>query len=225
MIDHPSLPAVQHYDEIAFTTRTTRFHTAIMTNARAAGERLDLGLTRAGDPRPHLTEASITTPRIVALDVLEHVVDEEAWVGLFAQLLVPGGTLTVRVPLEGPVAWLDALNVFRYVQDVTGLGKQPLETKMKGWHRHYRPSEVVEMLERAGLRVDRVERSGSPHHEPPTLAALAWGTIVRRDRETELGAMQRREAAEASTDLPRLGPLSTKVTVTATKPQVQTWIS
>lgn len=212
-----SPPVVQAYDRIDFSTETTTSHTSILANAAWGGERLDLGSTRADEPIPHLATASITTSRIFALDVLEHVVDEEAWLACFACLLEPGGSLTVRVPAEGPVAWLDALNIFRYVQDVTGLGKQPLETKMKGWHRHYRQAGLAAMLERAGLKPVEVIRSGSPHHDIPHLGALAWGTLVRADRETELRTMYRRKRAEAGTDLPRLGPLSTKVTIRAIK--------
>jgi len=210
-------PTTRTYGRIVFSTETTTSHTAIRANATRNGEELDLGSTRAAEPIPHLAAALVATSRIVALDVLEHVVDEEAWIACFAHLLEPGGSLTIRVPVEGPIAWLDALNVFRYVQDVTGLGKQPLETKMKGWHRHYRQTELEEMLERAGLAPVEITRSGSPHHDIPHLGALAWGTIVRRDRETELRAGERRKRAEADPDLPRLGPLSTKITIRATK--------
>ncbi len=216
---------IQAYDRIDLSMQTTKSHTSVLANATVAGERLDLGSTDAGAPVPHLATASIATSRIVALDVLEHVVDEEAWIACFAHLLAPGGSLTVRVPAEGPVAWLDALNLFRYVQDVTGLGKQPLETKMKGWHRHYPPDDLTTMLARAGLTPVEVTRSGSPHHHIPHLGALAWGTIVRGDRETELRAGERRKQAETGTDLPRLGPLSTRVTITATKPRASTSIS
>ncbi len=211
-------PATQTYRRIEFSTFTTKSHTAVLANATWDGEELDLGSTRAAEPIPHLAMASIAASRIVALDVLEHVVDEEAWISCFAHLLAPGGSLTIRVPVEGPVAWLDALNLFRYVQDVTGLGKQPLETKMKGWHRHYRRTDLEEMLVRAGLAPVAVTLSGSPHHEIPYLGALAWGTIVRGDRKTELRAGARRKRAESGTDLPRLGPLSTKVTIRAIKP-------
>jgi hypothetical protein len=210
-------PPVQTYDRIEFSTVTTESGTSVLAHGNWAGESLDLGSTRANEAVPHLAGASIATPRIVALDVLEHVVDEEAWIACFAHLLEPGGSVTIRVPLEGPVAWLDALNVFRYVQDVTGLGKQPLETKMKGWHRHYRQADLEALLQGAGLTPMEVTQSGSPHHDVIQLGALAWGTIVRGDRETELRAMHHRNRAEAGTDLPRLGPLSTKITVTATK--------
>ncbi len=211
---------LQTYDRIDFSTRTTNSRTTVLATATLGGERLHLDETDVGTPIPHLAADSISTSRIIAFDVLEHVVDEEAWIACFANLLAPGGELTIRVPVEGPLAWLDALNVFRYLQDVTGLGKQPLETKMKGWHRHYRPGDLTAMLTRAGLTPVEAARSGSPHHHIPHLAALAWGTIVRGDRETELRAGERRKQAESGTEGPRLGPLSTKFTVTATKPQL-----
>ena len=106
-VTHPietSPPAVQAYDRIDFTTRTTTSHTAILANAAWGGEHLDLGSTRAAEPVPHLATASIATPRIVALDVLEHVIDEEAWIACFARLLEPGGSLTIRVPVEPPTS-------------------------------------------------------------------------------------------------------------------------
>jgi hypothetical protein len=226
LIDIASSPsAVKTYDRIDVTTDTTTTGTSILVRATASGNVHDLGTIRSASPTPHLASASIVTSRIEALDVLEHVVDEEAWIGLFAQLLAPGGSLTVRVPLEGPVAWLDALNIMRYVQDVTGLGRQPLETKMKGWHRHYRPVGLAAMLERVGLVPTATVHSGSPHHELPHLAALAWGTIVRHDRDTELRAGERRARVEAGARAPRLGPLSTRVTITATKPLATTPVS
>lgn len=206
------------FERIEFSTVTTTSTTAIFATAVDGRTRLDLDTTPVADPTPGLAAASFVARDIVALDVLEHVVDEEAWIACFTRLLAPGGSLTVRVPLEGPVAWMDALNVFRYGQDITGLGKQPLETKMKGWHRHYRQADLEDLLWRVGLASVSATRSGSPHHEAPYFAALAWGTMVRGDRGTELRAGGRRKRAESGTDLPRLGPLSTKVTVTATKP-------
>src|SRR5688572_2370865 len=96
----------------------------------------------ADTPRPVLEPGKRTVTRIVAIDVLEHVVDEEARLAGMADALVEGGELVLRVPLEGPMAWLDAPNLYRYTQDTTGVGKNLEETKMKGWHRHYRLTEI-----------------------------------------------------------------------------------
>src|SRR5690606_1714051 len=50
------------------------------------------------EPDLGLPEGSVT--RIVALDVLEHVLDEEAWLAAMSSSLASGGTLVVRTPLE-----------------------------------------------------------------------------------------------------------------------------
>ncbi len=167
------------------------------------------------EPDLRLPEGSVK--RIVALDVLEHVLDEEAWLAAMASSLAPGGTLVVRTPLEGPLTWLDSLNMYRYVQDITGIGKDLEETKMKGWHRHYRRHELARMLEDAGLRVSTVVASGSPHLDVLQFGALVWGGMVRRDTEIEHSVRAWRDRIEAGHDLPRLGPLSRKVTVSGTK--------
>ena len=203
--------ASRTFERIEFSTVTTTVTTSVVAFALDGRERLELDTTPVADHTPGLAAASFSAREIVALDVLEHVVDEEAWLACFARLLAAEAGYQFQ-QLSA------ALNVFRYVQDVTGFGKQTLETKMKGWHRHYRQADVEDLLRRVGLVPVAATRSGSPHHEAPYVAALAWGTMVRRDRGTELRAGGRRKRAESGPDLPRLGPLSTKITVTATKP-------
>lgn len=155
---------------------------------------------------------------VLALDVLESVLDEEAWLSAIATTLAPGGWLTLRVPLEGPAAWLDALNLFRYTQDVSGLGTPPQETRQKDWHRHYRVSEIPLLLERSGLVVQSMTREGSPHSEVKQLSGLLWGTIVRGDNTTESRIRGQQQGQEYLRLLPKLGPLSTHLTVVARKP-------
>ncbi len=155
--------------------------------------------------------------RVVALDVLEHILDEEAWLAAISNLLAPGGTAEVRVPLEGPLTWLDSLNMYRYAQDITGIGKDLEETKMKGWHRHYRRHELKRMLQDAGLRVSTMVASGSPHLNVLQFGALVWGGMVRRDAEVEHTVREWRDGIEAGHGLPRLGSLSTKITITGIK--------
>jgi hypothetical protein len=153
----------------------------------------------------------------VALDVLEHVLDEEAWIAAAARLLKPDGTFVLRVPLEGPLAWLDALNMYRYVQDTAGTGEDLKETKLKGWHRHYRLGDLEEMLHTAGFDMVSVKRSGSRALDAVQFGALLWGGMVRRDATVERRTRDWRDAIEAEDDLPRRGALSSKITVTATR--------
>jgi hypothetical protein len=89
---------------------------------------------------------------------------------------------------------------------------------MKGWQRHYRLAEVVGMLEGVGLAVTACQRSGSPLLDLLQFGGLMWGMCVRHDHDVERRLTMWRDRAEAGNDLPRLGPLSTKVTVTAVKP-------
>jgi hypothetical protein len=192
--------------------------TTIVVSAVTGGAREIVHAFPPDAGSPGLASTLPLVPAITVLDVLEHVVDEEALLASIAERLQPGGTLIVRVPVEGPVTWLDALNLYRYFQDITGLGKKLQETKMKGWQRHYRRAEVAALLEQAGLAVTASRRSGSPHLDVLQLGGLMWGTVVRHDNDIERRLKIWRDRREAGIDLPRLGPLSTKITVTAVKP-------
>lgn len=171
---------------------------------------IDASETNLADALPETHASAIT-----ALDVLEHVLDEEAWIAAAARWLEPGGTLTVRVPIEGPLAWLDALNLYRYVQDTMGGGKDLKETRLKGWHRHYLPSDVLEMLRVAGFETVLVKRSGTRALDAVQFGGLLWGGVVRHDTSVEARLRDWRDAIEARDDLPRQGALSSKLTVTA----------
>jgi len=169
-------------------------------------------------PAPDLDPVVPKARAIQAVDVLEYVTDEEAWIGRLADRLAPNGTLTVRLPLEGPLAWLDAYNMYRYVQDTTGIGKDLDETKSKGWHRHYRERDVRQMVEEAGLEVVSFQRSGSPHVDALHFVALAWGAIRGRERQMETRTRAWSKAAAAESNGVHLGRFSSRVTVVARKP-------
>jgi hypothetical protein len=154
---------------------------------------------------------------VLALDALEHVLDEEDWLAQVAAALPAGGKLLVRVPLEGPLAWMDALNIYRYTQDITGWGERLRETQTKGWHRHYTRQDVTSLLEDAGFRVERVVRHGSPLQDVVHFGQLLWGKLLRRDDGAEFAARARRDEADAGFDLPRFGRFSTKLSVWATR--------
>jgi hypothetical protein len=208
------------YNAIRFATEiSTLSKSGIAVRATASRDDIDvpLGETPVERIAPELAIDDVVAGQVTALDVLEHVIDEESWIAAFAAMLEPDGILIVRVPVEGPVAWMDALNAYRYVQDIVGRGQKPLESRMKGWHRHYRPRDLEQMIADAGFQVIQSLRSGSPHHDVLQFGALAWGGMVRGDRNLEHLARNQRERAEDGRRLPRLGPFSTKITVQAIK--------
>jgi hypothetical protein len=46
---------------------------------------------------------------------------------------------------------------------------------------------------------------------------LLWGKLIRHDDDAERRATLWRDAAETGAELPRFGPLSTKITIRAVK--------
>ena len=195
---------------------TTKPDTFVAQSLVDASQCTELGQLSTEDPPTILLPDGSRPGRVDATDVLEHVVDEEAWLAAIRAALPAGGSLIVRVPFEGPVAWLDARNGYRYLQDVTGWGKRLLETQTKGWHRHYTRFDLETLLRDAGFTVDRVERHGSPQHDVVQLGQLVWGKILRGDEFAEFAAIERRIDADAGLDLPWLGPFSTKIAAWAT---------
>lgn len=82
-----------------------------------------------------LRESSVD--RVICRDVLEYVRNDEGLIREIARVLAPGGRVELRVPADGFLAGFDALNLFRYVVDITGRGARPHETFEIGWRRHY----------------------------------------------------------------------------------------
>jgi hypothetical protein len=146
------------------------------------------------------------------------VLDEEAWLDAVVKALMPGAVAQFRVPLEGPAAWVDALNLYRYGQDISGFGKHLKETKLKGWHRHYRPEELTDLFQHHGLEVVEITREGNPLLEVGQLAALVWGGMIRKTTEVEDSVRSWREGREDYQRLSQFGPFSTRLTVTTRKP-------
>jgi hypothetical protein len=177
----------------------------------------DLGEVPTEQSPDRLAPAEATVASIRAVDALEYVLDEEAWLAACAATLPPGGRLLVRVPLEGPLAWMDALNIYRYAQDITGWGERLHETQTKGWHRHYTPRDLAGLLEDTGFRIDALSRHGSPTRDVVHFSRLAWGKLLRDDAGAEHRARAWRDRVDAGPDLIRLGRYSTKIAAWATR--------
>jgi SAM-dependent methyltransferase len=173
--------------------------------------------TSEHEPRMPLPDASLTS--IDARDVLEHGYDEDAWLAELARLLLPGGELTLRVPLDNLTGWLDALNIYRYLGDIAGLGtdREPLETLPGGWHRHYREDDMVAMLTRAGYMTTSIEHEGLPVGELGHLAALVACSFApdAAARQSRLFAFRERFHHRPLMPLPRA--IAGRITVRAAR--------
>lgn len=152
---------------------------------------------------------------IVALDVLEHAYDEQAFLAECARLLAPGGALRLRVPVDGLAGWLDAINLFRYLSETTGLAPEPAEPEPTGWHRHYRPHDLLRIVREAGFAVSSTRRVNPGLAELPHAAALVAGSVVLRRPETERTLFRlRRQVTDLENALPA-GPFATRLDLTA----------
>lgn len=155
---------------------------------------------------------------ICALDVIEHVQDEEAWLHALADLLRPGGEILLRLPAEGPIAWLDASNMYRYITEFTGKGEAPRETKPTGWHRHYGRHDLNRLMQCCGLRITACSRVSAPLADIPHLVGLVAGDLILGKRNTETRLIQVRDRFDRKDRTRSLGKLGARFRITAIKP-------
>ena len=87
---------------------------------------------------------------VLALEVVEHVVDLPAFLATCATLLKPGGALFAATLNRTPQSFAFGIVAAEYV-----LGLLPRGTHR--WSKFVRPSELVHALERAGIRVERLD--------------------------------------------------------------------
>lgn len=152
---------------------------------------------------------------IVALDVLEHVLDEPEFLHECARLLRVGGRLELRVPAEGLSGWLDSLNIYRYVTDISGRGHDPEESKPMGWHRHYRNDDLVRIVCDAGFDVVSVRRTNPGLSELPHATALMIGDFGLGKNDTEARLFAWRRKISAFENRIPAGALGTRFTLVA----------
>jgi len=166
---------------------------------------------------PRLPYANARFATIVALDVLEHVLDEECWLAELARITRPGGRLTLRVPATGPLSWLDALNIYRYVVEMSGRGRAPQQTQPIGWHRHYPRRDLTALLTAAGFRPLTARRAGTGMDEIPTLAGLMILDWLLGRRNAERTALRASAKLRRWDDKLPVGRFGTKVVMEAVR--------
>jgi SAM-dependent methyltransferase len=171
-----------------------------------------------GEARPRFPFDDASFDRVEAIDAIEHVMDEEAWLAECARVLRPGGTLVLQVPYAGWTSWWEHLNIARYAADVLGIGENPQETQPVGWHRQYRTADVTAMVDQLSLRMDRIERHSLGLAELPALTHLLVGTGLRHDPSTPGRVKERRASLERRDAAIPAGPISRRIRVTARKP-------
>lgn len=166
---------------------------------------------------PRLPYADALCDAIVALDVLEHVLDEEHWLAELARITRRGGQFIVRVPSFGPLAWLDALNLYRYLVEMSHRGTEPKKTLSIGWHRHYGQSELSALLLAAGFRPVSIQRTGTGLAEAPSLAGLISLDWALGLPNAERRISRVRAPLDRLDQRLRVGPLSTAITIEAVR--------
>lgn len=115
------------------------------------------GLHAAGADAVHgmigaLPCASSSFDLICALDILEHVADDDAALGELARVAAPGASVLLSVPLD-PSAWT-AFDDF------------------VGHYRRYEPQQIQQLLARHGFEIQSSAIYGM---QPKSSRLLAWG--------------------------------------------------
>jgi SAM-dependent methyltransferase len=177
------------------------------TLADLDGQR-DIGVIRSDEEKPRLDLADQSVNTIDIGDILSRVMDEEAWLAEMCRVLTPGGYLSFTLPAGGPLAWLDARNIYRYLVDIVGRGDPPDDTLPTGWHRHYSEEDVRRLLEITGFEPRTIQRVGIGFPEVPQLAGLLVGNFLlgRRDTEMRLRPLRvRTEAIDQELNIPKVG--------------------
>lgn len=173
--------------------------------------------TDEGSPHLPIPDASVTS--IEARDAIEHGHDEQAWLAELARVIAPGGELMVRVPIDNGLAWLDALNIYRYINDLVGrsIDDAPLESLPLGWHRRYRPASIAGLIAAAGFEIRAIETEGLPLGELGHLAGLIASGFTSDANASQRRLFNLRERLHHRPLMPLPGALAGRVTVWATR--------
>lgn len=149
-------------------------------------------------------------------DALSRVMDEEAWVAEFARVIAAGGEMRFTLPASGPLAWLDTMNAYRYIADISKRGHAPDAALPTGWNRHYSPENITSLISGAGFANVSVKKACYVLDEVAFLANLIWRNWIRGERSAERELFPRYSRRTPGT---RRFPIATTWSVTARKPR------
>lgn len=110
---------------------------------------------------------------VIAHATVEFTHDDRQVIGELARVLKVGGHLIVRVPQQGRLAALDALNLYRYTREILGRGEIPPESLPIGWRRHYDQADLDVIFYRPDLVVTSIASGGLGLGE-----VLYWPALV-----------------------------------------------
>lgn len=157
---------------------------------------------------PRFAAPDLAFLMVDARDVLSRVIDEAAWLAELHRVIAPGGHLSFTVPAAGPLAWLDARNLYRYTTEVSKRGNAPDGTLPTGWNRHYHEDEVRHLLKATRFEPRAIERVGIGIAEIPQIMGLLVGNFILGKRQTELklhALRERMESYDQMLSVPRIG--------------------
>ncbi len=97
---------------------------------------------------------------VVAHATVEFSHDDRQVIAELSRVLAPGGRLVVRLPYQGRLTALDALNLYRYTRELTGRGDIPPEALPIGWRRHYAADDIDAIMPGLALRVENLDYGG-----------------------------------------------------------------
>lgn len=169
----------------------------------------------------------LTFDLVVVHATLEFCHDDRQVVGELARVLRVGGHLVARLPRRGQLEAVDALNLYRYLRELSGRGDIPTEAMPIGWRRHYDESDLDAIFSPLPLTRTRIEHGGLALGEIAYLPGLIATRSVG-DRPAAAQRLRTWYARFADMDEHLPGPATFVVTairdpVTTVVDQPSTW--